>query len=190
MEKIVELTEEELLKAAYYWKDRDPKKYKQMLNKLKRDRKTPGHQERATQQILQAKRRERGSKGTTAGQNGKSGHSKNHMKTKTGTAVKNFQNSEKKAKTKLSIDRVKNSEGYGKGNTRNVPQHLNRGRHNVDNKKLKQWRDRLKKTELSDDDFITAMTARALEKGDDKLANLIQVSSFENILKALSLTEE
>ena len=181
---------EELVKAANYWKDKDPKKYREMLNKLKNERKKPGSKERAYQQVLQAKRRERGGKGTTAGQNGKSGHSSGHMKQKTGSAVKSYQGSEKKAGTKLSPDRKDNSKGYGDGNTRNVPQKLNRGRHKVDEKKLKQWRERLKKTALSEDDFITAMTARALEKGDERLADLIQVSSFENILKALSLMEE
>ena len=176
---------EELLKAAHYWKDKDPAKYKKMLAELKSGRKTPGHKERATQQVLQAKRRENGQPGTTT--NG--GHSKGKMKQDTGSAAKNFQNSEKKAGTKLSIDRKDNGKGYESGNTRNVPQDLNRGRHNVDEKKLKSWKDKLKKSNISEENFTTMMTARALENGDDKLAQLIQMSSFENILKALGLKE-
>ena len=185
-----EETTEELLKAAHYWKDKDPKKYRQMLNKLKNERKKPGSKERSYQQVLQAKRREKGGSGTTAGQNGKSGHSSGHMKTKTGTAAKNYQNSEKKAGTKLSIDRKDNNKGYGSGNTRNVPQKLNVGRHKVDSKKLKQWKDRLKKTSIGEDNFTTMMVAKALEMGDNNLANLIQASSFSQILKVLGLQEE
>jgi hypothetical protein len=189
IEKVIENLEEELAKGPNYWKDKDPKKYQQMLNKLKRARKTPGHKERATQQVLQAKRRERGGKGTTAGQDGKSGHSKGHMKESTGSAKKKFQNSEKKANTKLSIDRKDNDKGYESGNTRNVPQKLNRGHHKVDSKKLKEWKDKLKKSAISDDDFITLLTAKALEMGDNSLADTIRLSSFERIMEVLELKE-
>lgn len=128
---------EELSKGPNYWKDKDPAKYKKMLGKLARDRKTPGHKERATQQILQGKRREKGGSGTTAGQKGKSGHSSGHNKEDTGTAAKKFAASEKKAGTKLSQDRKDNNKGYTASNVRNVPQELNRG--DEENKKKKKY---------------------------------------------------
>lgn len=133
---ILEL-DEALEKGAHYWKDKNPAKYRKMLNKLARDRKTPGHKERATQQVLQGKRRERGGSGTTAGQKGKSGHSSGHNKQDTGTAAKRFATAEKKAGRKLSQDRKDNSKGYTASNVRNVPQELNRGDEN--NKKKKEY---------------------------------------------------
>lgn len=42
-------------------------------------------------------------------------------------------------------------------------------------------------TEIRDNNFIADMTTRAIENGDTGLADLIQLSSFENILKALGL---
>lgn len=128
---------EELSKGPNYWKDRDPAKYKKMLGKLATDRKTVGHKERATQQVLQGKRREKGGSGTTAGQKGKSGHSSGHNKEDTGSAAKKFANSEKKAGTKLSQDRKDNNKGYTASNVRNVPQELNRG--DEENKKKKEY---------------------------------------------------
>ena len=185
LNKVIEHLEEELIKGPNYWKDKDPKKYKAMLNRLKSQRKTPGHKERATQQVLQAKRRERGGSGSTTG----NGHSKGKMKSSTGSAVKRFQSSEKKVGSKLSIDRKNNSKGYESGNTRNVPQHLNRGRHSVDEKKLKNWKKRLKKSCIDNDSFITYMIAGALNKGDEQLANALQICSLNRILEALSLKE-
>jgi len=128
---------EELAKGPHFWKDKDPAKYKKALAQLARDRKTVGHKERATQQVLQGKRREKGGSGTTSGQNGKSGHSSGHNKTDTGTAAKRFATSEKKAGQKLSQDRKDNNKGYTASNVRNVPQDLNRGDEN--NKKKKKY---------------------------------------------------
>ena len=127
----------DLNKGTNYWKDKNPAKYKKMLSKLARDRKTPGHKERGYQQVLQGKRRERGGSGTTSGQNGKSGHSSGHNKQATGTAAKRFASSEKKAGRKLSQDRKDNNKGYTSSNVRNVPQELNRGDEN--NKKKKKF---------------------------------------------------
>lgn len=169
--------EEALAKGPNYWKDKNPAKYRKMLNKLKNERKKPGSKERAYQQVLQAKRRENGQPGTKTG----NGH-KGKMKTKTGTAVKNYQNSEKKAGTKLSPDRKDNSKGYQSGNVRNVPQNLNRGRHNVDEKKLKNWKKKLKKHNLDTDAFVTLLRAKMLEKGYEELADLMQVIDIERII--------
>ena len=127
----------DLTKGPNYWKDKDPAKYKKMLNKLKRDRKTPGHKERGYQQVLQAKRRERGGSGTTSGQNGKNGHSSGNMSSKTGSAVKRYSSAEKKHGRKMSMDRKNNNKGYGSGNVRLAPQELNRG--DEENKKKKKY---------------------------------------------------
>ena len=132
----------ELNKGPNYWRDKDPAKYKKMLAKLARKRKTPGDPERATQQILQAKRREKGGAGTTAGQ-GRKGHSHGHMKGKTGAEAAKYAKKEKAAGEKMSIDRKDNSAGYESSNTRLAPQSLNRGDEN--NKRKKEWYKKHKK---------------------------------------------
>lgn len=114
-----------------------------MLAKLATQRKTVGHKERATQQVLQAKRREKGGSGTTAGQHGHKGHAKGRDHSKTGSAVKRYQSGEKKAGRKMSLDRKDNDKGYGAGNVRLAPQELNRGDEN--NKKKKEWYKKQKK---------------------------------------------
>lgn len=118
---------EELSKGPNYYKDRDPKKYAKMLGKLKRDRKTKGHKEEATQKVLQARRREKGAPGTKSGQNGRSGHANGHDKSSTASAVKKLQNAQKKSGQRLSLDRKNNSRGYESKNVRMVPDKLNRG---------------------------------------------------------------
>ena len=120
----------DLEKAAHYWKDKNPAKYKKMLGKLKNERKKPGSKERGYQQVLQAKRREKGGSGTTSGQNGKSGHSSGHMKTSTGTAAKRYASAEKKHGKKMSINRKNNNKGYAAGNTELISQKYNRGDEN------------------------------------------------------------
>lgn len=117
----------DLEKAAHYWKNKDPKKYKKMLGKLASERKKPGSKERGYQQVLQAKRRDKGGSGTTSGQNGKSGHSSHRMTTKTGSAVKRYQSAEKEHDKKMSINRKDNNKGYGAGNTELISQKYNRG---------------------------------------------------------------
>ena len=133
----------DLTKGPNYWKDKDPAKYKKMLNKLGKDRKTVGHKERGTQQVLQAKRREKGGSGTTSGQNGKNGHSSGNMSSSTGSAAKRYATAEKKHGRKMSLDRKNNNKGYGEGNVRLAPQELNRGDEN--NKKKKDWYKKNKK---------------------------------------------
>lgn len=118
---------EELAKGPNYWKDKDPKKYRKMLNKLKSERKKPGSKERGYQQVLQAKRRDRGGSGTTSGQNGKSGHSSGRMTTSTGTAAKRYASAEAKHGKKMSINRKNNNKGYGSGNTELISQKYNKG---------------------------------------------------------------
>lgn len=171
-----------LEKAAHYWKNKDPKKYASMLSKLRAERKKKGSKERATQQVLQAKRREKGGAGVKAGHNG-TGHSKNQMKTKTGSAVKRFQSSEKKSNAKLSIDRKNNSEGYGAGNTRNIPQSLNRGRHHADPKKLARWKKSMKKSDLTIEDLQTLLLIKAHETGrTDLVKALSDTASLKKLI--------
>jgi hypothetical protein len=117
----------QLNKAAHYWKDKDPAKYKKMLAKLSRQRKTPGHKERGYQQVLQAKRREKGGAGTKSGQNGKNGHASGHMKTKTGSAAKRYASAEKKHGKKMSMNRKNNNKGYASGNVELISQKYNQG---------------------------------------------------------------
>lgn len=133
----------ELNKGPNYWKDKDPAKYKKMLGKLKAERKKPGSKERGYQQVLQAKRREKGGSGTTAGQHHHKGHSKGRMHSSTGSAVKRYASAEKKHGRKMSLDRKNNNKGYGEGNVRLAPQELNRGDEN--NKKKKAWYKKQKK---------------------------------------------
>lgn len=154
-----------LAKGPNYWKDKNPAKYKKMLGKLKRERKTPGSKERAHQELQQAKRRERGGSGTTTGD----GHKKGKFNGDYAKRRKAFQNSEKKTGTKLSPDRKDNSKGYHSSNTRLVPQKLNRGRHHVDGKKLSEWKKKVKKCELSDEQFELLIKAKLSEIDDQDL---------------------
>lgn len=124
----------DLNKGPNYWKDKDPAKYKKMLNKLKRERKTPGSKERGYQQVLQAKRRERGGSGTTSGQNGRSGHASGHMKTSTGSAAKRYASAEKKHGKKMSMNRKNNNKGYASGNVELISQKYNKGDENYSKK--------------------------------------------------------
>lgn len=139
----LEVDKDELAKGANYYKDRDPAKYKKMLAKLANERKKPGSKERATQQVLQARRREGGGSGTTAGQKGHKGHKSGHDKSKTSSAVSKYQKGEKKAGRKMSLDRVNNNKGYESSNVKLAPQELNRGDEN--NKKKKEWYKKQKK---------------------------------------------
>lgn len=140
----------DLNKGPNYWKDKDPAKYKKMLSKLSSQRKTPGHKERGYQQVLQAKRREKGGAGTKSGQNGKNGHASGHMKTKTGSAAKRYASAEKKHGKKMSMNRKNNNKGYASGNVELISQKYNQGDEKYSkkapekNKKLKKSIDLLK----------------------------------------------
>lgn len=136
----------DLNKGPNYWKDKDPAKYKKMLSKLSRDRKTPGHKERGYQQVLQAKRREKGGAGTKSGQNGRKGHASGHMKTKTGSAVKRYSSAEKKHGKKMSMNRKNNNKGYGSGNVELISQKYNQGDEKYSKKAPEKSLKKLKKS--------------------------------------------
>src|SRR6476620_10492132 len=83
----------DLTKGPNYWKDKDPAKYRKMLNKLSSERKKPGSKER-----------------------GYKGHRKDRDHSKTSSAVKRYASAEKKHGRKMSLDRKNNNKGYGSDN--------------------------------------------------------------------------
>lgn len=123
------------------------------LKKLSSNKKKPGHWQRAQTKFDDAKRRENGKNGTA--------HKKSKGRVKDRKKfVKKVQSAEKKAGEKLSPDRVDNSAGYEGKNTRMVPEKLNRGRHHVDPKKLRAWKKRLKKSEITSEELFILMKAK------------------------------
>lgn len=129
------------------------------LKKLKKDKKTPGHWQRAQTKGDDAIRRQDGKNGTASHKSSGRGDRK--------TIVKQHQAAEKRTGEKLSPDRKDNAKGYASSNTRSVPEKLNRGRHKVDPKKLAKWHKKLKKMDMSWEDLMVlakAKVAQALEK--------------------------
>jgi hypothetical protein len=58
--------------------------------------------------------------------------------------VQKLQSEEKKTGERLSLDRKDNAKGYASSNTRAIPEKLNVGRHNADEKKLAEWKKKKK----------------------------------------------
>src|SRR5665213_418558 len=125
------------------------------LKKLSSAKKKPGSWQRAQTKADDALRRQKGKNGTA--------HKKSSGLGSRKSIVKQTQSAEKKTGQKLSPDRKNNGKGYAASNTRMVPEKLNRGRHHVDGKKLRAWQKRLKKTDLTDDQFYTMVLAKAQE---------------------------
>src|ERR1035437_3038110 len=128
------------------------------LKKLRVAKKTPGSAQRAQTKADDALRRQKGKNGTA--------HKKSSGLGNRASIVKQTQSAEKKTGQKLSPDRKNNGKGYASSNTRMVPEKLNRGRHHVDGKKLANWRKRLKKTDLTEEQFYTMVLAKAQETND------------------------
>lgn len=147
------------------------------LNKLARDKKTPGHWQRAQTKADDALRRQKGKNGTASKKSKGLGSRK--------SIVKQTQTAEKKTGQKLSPDRKNNSKGYAASNTRMVPEKLNRGRHKVDPKKLSAWRKRLKKSDIDMEDFMTLLRSKAYEKGQEALAKTLGIIDLELVLQDL-----
>lgn len=124
--------------------------------KLNSARQTVGHPERAQNKAQQARRRENHGNGTATPKS--KGKSESNAK-----LASSFENAEKKAGEKLSPDRKKNSNGYAADNTRHIPEKANRGRHNADPKKLKEFRDRLKKTGLTTAELAALVYSKVQE---------------------------
>ena len=136
------------------------------LKKLKTAKKTPGHWQRAQTKADDALRRQKGKNGTAKKKSSGLGSR--------ASIVKQTQSAEKKTGQKLSPDRKNNSKGYASSNTRMVPEKLNRGRHHVDGKKLRAWQKRLKKNDVSDEEFYTYVLAKAEQFGDQELLALLE----------------
>ena len=125
------------------------------LKKLRTAKKTPGSAKRAQTKADDALRRQKGKNGTASKKHSGLGSRK--------SIVKQMQSAEKRTGQKLSPDRRDNSKGYAASNTRAVPEKLNRGRHHVDPKKLRAWKKRLKKHDLSTEEFYTLMKSKAAD---------------------------
>jgi hypothetical protein len=136
------------------------------LTKLAHDKKTPGSWQRSQTKADDSLRRQAGKNGTA--------HKKSKGLGSRKEIVSKIKNAEKKTGQKLSPDRVDNSKGYASSNVRAVPEHLNRGRHHVDGKKLRAWQKRLKKTDLTDEQFYTMVLAKAQETADTALLALLE----------------
>lgn len=135
------------------------------LSKLSADKKKPGHWQRAQTKADDALRRQKGKNGTASKKSSGLGTR--------ASIVKQTKTAERKTGQKLSPDRKNNGKGYAATNTRMVPEKLNRGRHHVDGKKLRAWQKRLKKSDVSDEEFYTYILAKAAETGNLELLTLL-----------------
>lgn len=145
------------------------------LKKLSTNKKKPGHWQRAQTKADDALRRQDGKNGTAS-----------HKSSGRGTRasiVKQMQSAEKKTGQKLSPDRMNNKHGYAQSNVRAIPEHLNRGRHKADSKKLATWRKKLKKSKLTFDNFKTLMKAKAIENDCECLLKHIEALSYQAFIE-------
>ena len=130
------------------------------MKKLTAKRHTPGSTERAQRKADDATRREKGKNGTATVK--EKGRMKDRKK-----FVAGFKASEKKAGEKLSPDRKNIKRGYEAKNVRNIPEKLNRGRHHADEKKISEWKKKLKKNDITVEELATLIVAKASEKKED-----------------------
>lgn len=86
--------------------------------------------------------------------------------------------------TTLSPDRKSNDSGYSAKNTRMVPKKLNRGRHNVDQKKLKAWKSKMKKHNIDWDDLSTLLQAHAYETGQHELLKSLEILDLNDLFNS------
>lgn len=136
------------------------------MSKLTKQRKTPGHYQRAQRKADSALRRQDGKNGTASKKSSGRGSRK--------AIVKQHQAAEKRTGQKLSPDRKNNSKGYSAKNVRSVPEKLNRGRHKVDTKKLAAWRKNLKKSDISFEDFKAFLLLKVAKQNNTLLEMLIK----------------
>lgn len=140
--------------------------------KLNAARQTAGHPERAQNKAQQAIRREKHGNGTATPKAKGKAESNKELAAK-------MQRAEKKSGQKLSPDRRDNDEGYSGKNTRAIPEHLNRGRHNADEKKIKEWKKKLKKHDISEEELAVLLYAKAESYGLE-IDSLIQEDTSIN----------
>lgn len=139
------------------------------LKKLAANKKKPGHYMHNHKVADDAIRRQEGRNGTSSQK--KSGHGSRKE------IIDKVKREEKKTGQVVSLDRKDNSKGYTPSNVRGVDPKLNRGRHNVDPKKLAEWKKRLKKTELTTEEFATLLAAKLLS--DENIDDPILSESVE-----------
>lgn len=151
------------------------------LNQLKANKKKPGHWQRAQTKADDALRRQKGKNGTAKKKSSGLGSRK--------SIVKQVQSAEKKHGQKLSPDRKNNGKGYAASNTRMVPEKLNRGRHKVDPKKLKSWRDRMKKSDVDMELLYTALLAKANLANQETLVTLLRALTPEETMQLFDAIE-
>jgi hypothetical protein len=144
------------------------------LKKLKTAKHTPGTYQRAHMKADDALRRQKGKNGTAKKKSSGLGSRD--------SIVKQVKRAERKTGQKLSPDRKNNGKGYAASNTRMVPEHLNRGRHKVDGKKLRAWQKRLKKANIDLEEFYTCVLAKAQEQNNETLLTLLQDSEPLDLL--------
>ena len=165
--KALEIAEEILMKScprcgsASKNKGNSAGRCSSCLSKLKTAKKTPGHWQRAQTKSDDALRRQKGKNGTAPGTSKGNGTRKE--------IVDKIQRAEKKTGQKLSPDRKDNEKGYSSKNVRAIPEHLNRGRHNADTKKIAAWKSKLKKSNLTTEELATLIVAKLLEENPDLL---------------------
>lgn len=155
---------------------------KECLAELRRAKKTPGHYIRAHTKADDALRRQDGKNGTASKKTKGRGTRKE--------IVDKIQREEKKTGQLLSPDRIDNSKGYESSNVRAVPEELNRGRHKVDEKKLKEWREKIKKYDLTPEQMYTMMKRLAIEANDNgETERLVKSVGLEFLNFLFSSTE-
>ena len=147
---------------------------------LRDNKKKPGHWQRAQTKADDALRRQKGKNGTASKKHSGLGSRK--------SIVKQTQSAEKKTGEKLSPDRKNNSKGYAASNTRLVPEKLNRGRHHVDEKKLRNWRKKLKKHDIGVEEFYTLMKAKAVDS--EFLTDLLKNMTAEGLEQYMTIFDQ
>lgn len=148
------------------------------LKKLRSAKKTPGHWQRAQTKADDALRRQDGKNGTAS--------HKSSGRGSRDSIVKQVKRAERKTGRKLSPDRKNNNKGYETPNTRMVPEHLNRGRHKVDNKKLKAWQKRLNKTGISCEELYSFVLAKAQTASDTATRSLLDSMNLDDLINFVS----
>ena len=144
------------------------------LKALASNKKKVGHYLHEHKVADDAIRRQKGKNGTA--------HKKSKGLGSRKEIIKQVHSAEKKTGQVLSPDRKDNSKGYSSKNVRMVPPELNRGRHHVDKKKLAAWKKKLKKSELSDEEFYTMLLAKAAASGQEELVKALEETSPDEIL--------
>lgn len=151
------------------------------LNKLAANKKKPGHYLHNHKVADDALRRQKGKNGTASKKSKGLGTRKE--------IINKVKTAEKKHGQVLSPDRINNDSGYSSDNVRMVPPKLNRGRHKVDPKKLKAWRDRMKKSDITDELMYVAMLSKATHANNQELLTLLRVLKPNEVMTLIESLE-